>query len=145
MKFIKKAKETWGEIKDTQRAYVFQSVWFGKLVPGMPLSESMKAKSLMNQIKIRVGKFPGLMYQEIYQNIQDFKDAKISKEVLQEKLFVFYPIKSTLTLKVSKEDIDFNIGMRFKIMKLDSVVLDEVLIDLKKSEERDKAKVLSSI
>ena len=145
MKFIKTAKQTWGSIKDTQRAYVFQSVWFGKLVPGMPLSETLKAKSLMNQIKVRIGKFPGLMYQGIYQDIQDFKDSKISKEVLQEKLFFFYPIKSTLTLKVPKEDIDFNISMRFKIMKLDESILEEVLTDLKKSEERDKAKVLASI
>lgn len=145
MKFLKQAQETWRGLKEQQKALVFQSIWFGKILPEVPLRERGRIQVLMNKIKARVGKFPGLMYKQINEDITEYKQGKKSKEELIEKLFVFYPIKSSFHLKVSREDLEFNKQMRFKIVNLGPEVILEIEEDLKKSEERDKQKILASI
>ena len=145
MKFIDQAKEKFSGLKQAEKAYVFQAVWFGKLVPGMNPRTEFKVKGILSKLKQGIGKFPGVTYENIYLDIQEFKDNKLNEVQLKEKLFVFYPINSSLTLKVNKEEAEFNKHMRTKLEHITSEVLQEVYDDLKISEERDKLKVLATI
>ena len=145
VKFIKDVKQTWNGLKDSQRAYVFEAVWFGNIVPGIPLSEKGKVKMLMNKVKNKIGNFPGLKYKEAFEIIEKFRFGVVSKNQLLDVLYQFYPVNSRIGLKLNSQDIDFNRSVRNKLEVLDRFVLDEIVLDLHQSEERDKKRVLATI
>jgi len=144
-KVIEQAKENWNSLQEQQKAYIFQAVWFGKLVPGMTSKEEAKAKGIIANLKKRIGKFPGLLYAEAYSVIEDYKVGKVSKDEVVKVLSRFYPVNSRIGLRVTPEEIELNKQVQLKLNNLSFEYLDEILLDLQESESRDKIKVLKTI
>jgi hypothetical protein len=161
-KVMQKAKETWRELKDKQKAYIFEAVWNGELVPGMPREARLKVNYILSKIG---GSAPGLKYKQIYDLlfpfIKDYENQKwdaIRNKQLEKLLLDAYPVKRSVTRKVSDKELIFNetIQIQLKIVLLEvmqgqfnksgrSFLVETLLKDLQESEVRDKKKVLENL